>query len=226
LFEFYFLKVYHWEEVKIFMSKVLEKVERRLEEKLFLKGERCAGPKCAAVRRNYPPGMHGKSSRQKRGLSEYGKLLRYKQIVRFFYGLDDRDIRRYTKKAASEPGVFSSNFLQILERRLDNVVFRLGFAESRAQARHLVSYGHILVNGKRVNIPSYQVKKGEVITLKKSSLSSPLFAELDSRIKKIEVPAWLELDKTTKTGRVVDLPETSELETQLDATKIKEFYSR
>ena len=115
------------------MAKVLEKVERRLGEKLFLKGDRCIGPKCAFTRRSYAPGLHGK--RKRRGSSEYGELLRAKQRVRFVYGLDDRDIKKYTQEAESKSGVFSSNFWHLLESRLDNAVFRLGFAPSRRNAR-------------------------------------------------------------------------------------------
>ncbi len=210
------------------MSKVLEKVERRLGEKLSLKGQRCFGPKCALTRRAYPPGAHGKSKSKsrKRGLSEYGGLLREKQKIRFLYGLDDKDVKRYTEEAARRPGVFSSRFLQMLESRLDNAIFRLGFAESRRQARHLVSYGHVAVNGKAVTIPSYRVKKGDVITLKGKSLQSGILLGLEMRLKKYEPPAWLKLDKSKNEGVVVSAPEVESTELTVDITKIKEFYSR
>ncbi len=206
------------------MGKVLEKVERRLGEKLFLKGDRCVGPKCATVRRNYPPGVHGKKRR--RGFSEYGELLREKQKIRYLYGLDDKDIKRYAREAVLGHGIFSSRFLKTIERRLDNTVFRLGFAGSRRMARHLVSYGHITVDGASVTIPSYRVRQGQIIAIKESSLGSPLFSEIDLKLKKIETPKWLSLDKEKKSGKVVGYPEQEEIGSTVDTTKIKEFYSR
>lgn len=204
--------------------KVLEKVERRLGEKLFLKGDRCVGPKCAVVRRGYPPGIHGK--KRKRGPSEYGELLREKQKVRFIYGLDDRVIKRYTQKAASGPGIFSSNLWGILERRLDNVLFRAGFLPSRRMARKFISDGHILVNGVRVTTPSYLAAKGNAIKLKDKILDRGPLVDLETRLKKYEPPSWLELDKNKKEVRVKDFPAIGDLEMDFDATKVKEFYSR
>ncbi len=209
------------------MPRVLEKVERRLGEKLLLKGSRCVGPKCASVRRAYPPGAHGKKRRgRKRGASEFGTLLAEKQKVRYLYGLDDGELERYSKKAASMPGVFSSNFLQLLETRLDNALFRLGFTESRRIARQVVSHGHVTVNGKTVNIPSYRVRKGEVISLKEKIISSPLFSELETRIKNYEPPQWLTLDRAKKSGEIVKMPEVEDAAVTVDVTKVKEFYSR
>lgn len=209
------------------MTKILEKVERRLGEKLSLKGERCFGPKCALTRRAYPPGVHGKSKKRKRGMSEYGTLLREKQKVRFLYGLDDKDIKRYSEEAAKrKEGVFSSNFLGLIERRLDNTVFRLGFAESRRRARHLVSYGHVTVNKKSVTIPSYRVKKGDVVSFKERSLQKGFLGELDTRLKKYQTPRWLTLDVSRKEGTVVGPPVTEDIGLTADVTKIKEFYSR
>ncbi|MBI2640645.1 MAG: 30S ribosomal protein S4 [Candidatus Sungbacteria bacterium] len=206
------------------MPKILEKVERRLGEKLGLKAERCSGPKCALIRRGFPPGVHGKARR--RGASEFAGLLREKQKVRFLYGLDDKDVKRYTEEAARRPGVFSSYFLEFLERRLDNAVFRLGFAESRRSARHLVSYGHITVNGKTVTIPSYRVRKGEIIAFKERSLRKGFLGELEQRLKKYQAPAWLALDSSRKEGTVVSNPLPEGVELTADVTKIKEFYSR
>lgn len=213
-------------EYDIIMTRLLEKVERRLGEKLFLKGERCVGPKCAATRRAYPPGAHGKKRARKRGISEFGQLMREKQKVRYLYGLDDRDIERYSKEAASSLGVYSIYFWQLIERRLDNVVFRLGFAESRRIARALVNHGHITVNGRRVDIPSYRVKKGDTIMVKENMWSTPLFAHFEMKIKKHHAPAWLLFDQNSKMGTVVDLPGEKDQEVTFDATKIKEFYSR
>ncbi len=204
--------------------KVLEKVERRLGEKLFLKGDRCIGPKCAVTRRGYPPGIHGK--KRKRGLSEYGLLLREKQKVRYLYGLDDKDMKRYTKEAVSKPGIFGSNLLRLLESRLDNVVFRAGFSESRRIARRLVSDGHMRVNGKTLNIPSARMKKGDIVSIKEKIIGRGPLAELEPRLKKYEPPSWLDLDKNKKEVKVAHEPQVNELEVQLDVTKIKEFYSR
>lgn len=208
------------------MVRLLEKTERRLGEKLFLKGDRCLGPKCATVRRAYPPGPHGKKGGRRRALSEYAILMREKQKVRYIYGLDDKEIRMYSKKAASKPGIFSSHFLQFLERRLDNTVFRLGIAESRRIARQAVGHGHITVNGKALNIPSYMVKKGDVVGLTERSLASPLYGTLDTRLKKRETPRWLQLDPEKKQGAVVRLPEEEDAALLADITKVKEFYSR
>lgn len=206
------------------MTKILEKVERRLGEKLLLKGERCAGPKCAMVRRSYPPGSHGKARRKR--ISEYGELLREKQKVRFVYGLDDKDIKRYSKEAASRPGVFGSNFWRLLETRLDNIVFRIGFTISRRASRALVGHGHILVNGRSVKASSYRVKLGDVVSIKERSLKTPLFTELDLRLKNYEAPKWLSIDKEKKEGRVVRIPDADEFDVTFDVIKIKEFYSR
>lgn len=206
------------------MPKVLEKVERRLGEKLFLKGDRCVGPKCAVVRRGYPPGIHGK--KRKRRPSEYGELLREKQKVRFIYGLDDKVIKRYTQEAASKPGIFSSNLFGILERRLDNVLFRAGFLPSRRMARKFISDGHVLVNGVRVTIPSYLTAKGDAAGLKDKIIGRGPLVDLETRLKKYEPPSWLELNKNKKEVRVKDFPNTDDLEANLDVTKVKEFYSR
>lgn len=208
------------------MPRVLEKVERRLGEKLFLKGERCLGPKCASVRRSYPPGAHGQSRKSKRAGSEYGQMLREKQKVRFFYGLDDGAIERYSKEAAGRRSLFGLELMRLLETRLDNVIFRFGFAESRRAARMIVGHGHITVNGRILNIPSYRVKKGDEIAIKEASLSSPLFAGLEARIKKIETPRWLNLDKTKKIGTPVSIPESEDLKENFEFAKVKEFYSR
>ena len=206
------------------MPKVLEKVERRLGEKLFLKGDRCVGPKCAAVRRAYPPGARGK--KRKRGLSEYGELLREKQKVRYLYGLDDKEMKRYTEKAASRSGIFSENLMRLLERRLDNVLFRAGFLPARRAARNLVSHGHVLVNGVRVTIPSYLVKTGDNVKLKEKILGKGPLADLEIRLKKYEPPSWLAVDKSKKEIDVKGSPAAQNFEITQDVTKIKEFYSR
>ena len=208
------------------MVHVLEKTERRLGEKLFLKGDRCAGAKCAAVRRAYPPGVHGKAGKRRQRGSEYGALLKEKQKVRFVYGLDESDISHYSKKAIAQPGVYHVNFLKILENRLDNAVFRLGFADSRRAARQAVNHGHIKVGGRVVDIPSYQLKKGEHIRIKESSAASPMFRSLETRLKKYTPPKWLHLDKALKEGTVMAEPDVEEIQISIDPTKIREFYSR
>ena len=200
-------------------------MERRLGERLFLKGERCIGPKCAVVRRNYPPGIQGTKRRRKES-SEYGSLLREKQKIRFFYGIDNKDIKRYTQAALKKRGVFSFHVLQMLEQRLDNVVFRLGFADSRRQARQMVTHGLLLIGGKTVRTPSYQVRRDEVITLKEGATKSPLVTAAEQRIKKYEPPQWLRIDKVKRTGSVLRTPEEGDMEIIFDASKIKEFYSR
>lgn len=205
--------------------RILEKIERRLGERLFLKGDRCLGSKCAVVRRNYPPGIQG-TKRRRKDSSEYGALSREKQKVRYFYGIDNKDIKGYTKTALKKRGVFSFHILQLLERRLDNVVFRLGFAASRRQARQMVAHGLVMIGGKTVRTPSYQVAKDEEIALKEGSVKSPLVTEAEQRIKKYEPPQWLQIDKLKRTGSILRIPEEGDVEIIFDASKIKEFYSR
>ena len=208
------------------MVKILEKVERRLGEKLFIKGDRCLGPKCVTVRRAYPPGVHGKRRTRRREGTGYGLLLAEKQKLRFLYGLDDREIARYSNKASTKKGIYASNILQMLEARFDNIVFRLGLADSRRSGRQLITHGHVLVNGKVVHIPSYTVRKGDVISLKERILKSPLYAHFNERIKKYEPPQWLILDKVKKTGTLKDAPYADDWGLTIDVAKIKEFYSR
>mgnify|MGYP001586242657 CR=1 FL=1 len=209
------------------MVRTLEKVERRIGEKLFLKGDRCLGPKCAYVRHSQPPGMHGKGTRRRRDSSEFGALLKEKMKMRYYYGLDDSDIKRYVKVAALEKGAFHINILRLLERRLDSIVFRLGFAVSRRQARQMISHGHITVNDRRVSIPSYRVNVGDRVGIKEGSLTiSPLFGDMQNRLRSYEAPKYLSLAKESFTGEVSALPELDERHLMLDATKVKEFYSR
>ncbi|MDP3778560.1 MAG: 30S ribosomal protein S4 [bacterium] len=205
------------------MSKVLEKVERRLGEKLFIKGDRCAGPKCAMLRRSSAPGMHGKARR--REPSEFGQLFREKQKVRYIYGLDDKDVKRYITIAEAKKGTFALNVLKLLERRLDNVVYRLGFADSRRMARQIVTHGHITINGKTASIPSLQVKRGSVIGIKPRAIES-VCKGIDEKLKSVEAPRWVSLDKAKKTGTIIGEPEAEDVQFTVDITKIKEFYSR
>lgn len=208
------------------MSKVLEKVERRLGEKLLIKGDRCAGPKCAYVRRASPPGVHSKGRGRRKSASEYGVLLAEKQKIRFLYGLDNSEVESYSKKAVLKPGVFSSIFTQLLERRLDNVVYRLGFAESRRAARQMVNHGHIKVNEKKITLPSYQVRIGDIISLGEKLGASSLSSNIDNKLKRYETAGWLDLDKNKKEGKVLAMPSEDELQMRIDIMKVKEFYSR
>ncbi|MDH7481874.1 MAG: 30S ribosomal protein S4 [Armatimonadota bacterium] len=196
---------------------------RREGMKLFLKGERCYSRKCSFERRSYPPGQHGQTRPGK--IKEYGAQLREKQKLRRIYGVRETQLRIYIKEAIRRRGVTGETLLQLLESRLDNVVYRLGFASSRAMARELVSHGHFLVNEQKVNTPSYLVKPGDVIEVKpKSKDIIPIVESLQATAGR--VPPWLELDAEAKKGRVLRLPTREEIDTQVDETLIVEFYSR
>ncbi|MEK7541800.1 MAG: 30S ribosomal protein S4 [Patescibacteria group bacterium] len=210
------------------MPKILEKVERRLGEKLFLKGDRCIGPKCAAARRAYPPGNKGKKRPRGRGGSEYGELMREKQKMRFFYGLDDAEIKRYVGSAVRERGLFRDNFLRLIERRLDVIVWRLGLAPSRRSARQLIGHGHVTVNGRLVSAPSYAVRQGETIAVARRREPAYAAAEESDHPSATmgALPRWLARDAKKPEGTVVGMPEPDELGHSFDVVKIKEFYSR
>ena len=196
---------------------------RRETEKLFLKGDRCFSDKCGFERRNYPPGQHG----QRRGkFSDYGNQLREKQKVKRMYGLLEKQFRKCFRTAERKSGITGENFLILLERRLDNIVFRLGFAYSRNQGRQLVSHNHILVNGKRVNIPSYMVKAGDVVEIRDKSRKMPLVNEAVEAVERLGVPSWLELDKENYRGKVIAFPERKDLTMPVQEQLIVELYSR
>lgn len=199
------------------------KLCRRDGMKLFLKGERCYSDKCSYDRRPYPPGQHGQ---RRSKATEYGVRLREKQKLRRIYGVLEAQMRRYFDLAERKQGVTGDNLLQLLERRLDNVVYRLGFAGSRAEARQLVRHGHFTVNGKKVNIPSYQVAVGEEIQLKDSSKKSTRIQQLVEELGVRSVPEWLELDVDNTKGRVVSLPTREQIETPIQEHLIIEYYSR
>lgn len=182
---------------------------RRIGEKLFLKGEKCFTPKCPLTRKPYAPGIFGKRGPKKarRGMSDYGVQLRDKQKTKFSYGLRERQFAIYVKEAAKKFGGNAQEFLfQFLESRLDNVVFRLGFSASRFGARQLVSHGHILVNGKKVDIPSYRIKIGDKISIRPQSVEKGIFKDIDIKIKKYNPPVWISLDKAKKEGEIVGKP--------------------
>ncbi len=200
------------------------KICRREGEKLYLKGERCYTDKCPVERRPYAPGQHGKDRRGK--LSEYGIQLREKQKVKSIYGILERQNRRYFKIATKMQGIAGENYLQLLERRLDNVVYRLGFATSRSEARQFVLHGHIRVNGRKVNIPSYLVDVEDVITVKESSRKLPRFKEVFEINADLKVPDWLSVDMEKAEGKVLALPTRDDIDYPVEENLIVEFYSR
>ncbi|MBA3534508.1 MAG: 30S ribosomal protein S4 [Ardenticatenales bacterium] len=199
---------------------------RREGEKLFLKGERCFSPKCAIERRPYVPGQHGKKGTFRRKMSDYGLQLREKQKARRIYGVLERQFRRYFEDAVRTPGLTGENLLRALELRLDNVVYRLGFADSRAQARQLVNHGHITVNGRKLDISSALVSEGDVIGIRQQSGDKQYFKNLSETIGHRAIPAWLTVDTTALTGRVIALPNRTEIDTSVNEQLIVEYYSR
>lgn len=194
---------------------------RREGQKLFLKGERCYSSKCAVDKRNYAPGQHGQGRKK---ISEYGLQLREKQKAKRFYGLLETQFRNYFDKAARKKGITGENLLIMLETRLDNVIFRMGFASSRKEARQLVRHGHFLVNGKKVDIPSYEVKAGSTIQVKESSMSSPKFKEI--RDMSISVPSWITVDVTKLEGKMIAAPTREDIDTPIAEHLIVELYSK
>lgn len=196
---------------------------RRLGQKTMLKGDRCLTPKCALERRNAPPGQH-KARRRK--VSERGLQLREKQKAKYVYGLLERQFRKTFAAAERRLGVTGENLLQLLERRLDNVVYRLGFADSRNQARQLVRHGHIALNNRKTDIPSAIVKVGDTISWMTASLRTELYKKVAREIQGRAIPAWLTLDMQTLTGRVTTFPSRSDIDTAIDEHLIVEYYSR
>jgi small subunit ribosomal protein S4 len=194
---------------------------RREGMKLFLKGERCLTDKCAVERRPYPPGEHGRARIRQ---SEYRQQLREKQRARRYYQVLEKQFRNYYDKASRQPGVTGENLLRLLERRLDNVLVRLGFASSRRQARQLVDHGHFRVNGRRVNIPSYQVRTGDVISIKDGSGADQVIR--DATELTATVPAWLQADFDSLTAKVLRLPEREEISVPVQEQLIVELYSK
>jgi small subunit ribosomal protein S4 len=199
------------------------KLCRREETKLFLKGERCLGEKCAIDRRNYPPGEHGQRRTKP---TNYGLQLREKQKARRVYSILERQFRGYYYKAARQRGITGENLLTLLERRLDNMVYRMGFAVSRTAARQLVNHGHFLVNGKPVDIPSYLVKAGDVIQVKDKSKNIPQILSSLKGTKERGVPDWLHLEADKLTGVVSSLPTREQMDLPLQEQLIVELYSK
>lgn len=196
---------------------------RRAGEKLMLKGEKCFGPKCPLNKRNYPPGMHGPDSKRAKS-SGYGKQLREKQKVKKIYGLLERQFANYVAEAESKVGDTSKYLLTYLESRLDNVVYRMGICKSRIAARQVVSHGHIAVNGRKIDIPSYRVRVGDAIALRDNAKNKPAFQTLSERLAKVEPPAWLSVDAKMASARVLNTPIADN--PIFNAKSIIEFYSR
>jgi small subunit ribosomal protein S4 len=191
--------------------------------KLYLKGDRCYSDKCAVERRNYPPGQHGQ---RRPKFSNYGEQLREKQKVKRIYGVLEKQFRRYFEMADRQKGITGVNLLILLERRLDNMVFRLGFASSRNEARQLVRHNHFRVNGRKVNIPSYLVKPGDVIELREKSRKIQRIQDSLEAVVRRGVPSWLELDKDRFRGRVLALPTREDLTMPIREQLIVELYSK
>ena len=197
---------------------------RREGMKLFLKGERCYGEKCAIERRNIPPGQHGKGRRAK--LIGYGLQLREKQRVKRMYGVLERQFRRYFETADRKKGITGEILLQLLESRLDNVVYRLGFATSRAQARQLVRHGHFLVNDRRADIPSFLLRAGDRVVVKPTSAKNPAIQYAKEEVKGRGIPEWLALDGAGPSGRLVAIPTREQLSLPVQEQLIVELYSK
>ncbi|TET55735.1 MAG: 30S ribosomal protein S4 [Dehalococcoidia bacterium] len=198
---------------------------RRFGDKLMLKGERCATPKCPLEKRSVPPG--GRSQRRGRTvISDRGLQLREKQKVRFSYGVLERQFRRFFGEAKKAPGTTGENLLILLERRLDNVVCRLGFADSRAQARQIVQHGHLTVNGQKTDIPSFLVKGGDIIKWRDASTKTEYYKRVAEEVEAKLIPNWLSLDKESMTGRVVNLPAKEDIEAGFNEKAVVEYYSR
>ena len=217
------------------MSKIIGsvcKLCRRESEKLFLKGERCYTGKCAFERRSFAPGQHGRSAgRGGKGMgtgraSDFARQLRAKQKARRVYGVMERQFRRYIETAQGRRGLTGLNLLQILESRLDNIVFRLGFASSRAQARSLVTHGHFIVNGRRTDVPSMLLKEGDEVAIREGSSKLTYFKNLSGVMEKRNTPAWLNRDAKAMRGSMSRLPERAEIDGTLNEQLIVEYYSR
>jgi small subunit ribosomal protein S4 len=191
--------------------------------KLYLKGDRCYTPKCGIDRRSYAPGVKGQSRRK---VTEYGLQLREKQRTRRIYGILERQFRRYFYAAERQKGITGENLLRLLERRLDNVIYRVGFASSRAEARQLVRHGHLTVNGRRVSIPSYLVKIGEIIEIAPGSREQARFAELAETSAHKTLPPWLEVDLEKMLVRIQGIPSREDIDTPVKEHLIVELYSR
>ena len=213
---------------KFFMARNIDakcRLCRRAGEKLFLKGDRCNSPKCAIIRKSYPPGMHGK--RMTRGLSEYGRQLAMKQKIKRIYGIMERQFRKHFEEIKNKPGITGDLLMNRLEMRLDNMIYRLGFASSRSFARQLVSHGMFKVNGKKVNIPSFEVKIGDAVTLPENKASNNYFkSHLQILKNKKDFPSWIAFDFQKLEGKVIAAPARGDTGASVDPQMVVEYYSR
>ena len=196
---------------------------RRESEKLFLKGDRCFTEKCSIERRQYPPGQHGQ---RRSKISDYGTQLREKQKVRKIYGVLEKQFRRYFHNVERKKGVTGEVLLQLLERRLDNMVYRMGFAPSRTSARQFVTHGHFLVNGKKVNIPSYMLQVGDIIEVKESIRDTELVKDSLSKIEQRGIPSWVEIDFQNFKGKLLQIPAREDIQLPAQEQLIVELYSK
>lgn len=199
---------------------------RREGVRLYLKGERCYSPKCAMENRAFAPGQHGQRGSFRREVSDYGQQLREKQKARRFYGILEKQFRRYYRLAERQRGQTGSNLVSILERRLDNVVYRLGFADSRAQARQLVLHGHFDLNGRKTNIPSALVKVGDVVAVREIRRRNGYFRDLVPVLEQRTIPEWLSLDPAAMSGSLTAVPTGQQVDVPFNAQLIVEYYSR
>lgn len=200
------------------------KKSRRAGVKLMLRGKSSASPNSPFVKRNYPPGLHGPKGMPRQ--TQYGQQLMEKQKAKWIYGLREKQFKKYYQKAIASKGSTGDLLIQFLETRLDNVVYRLGFATTRRQARQLVNHWHILVNGQKVDRPSYQVSVGDVVEIKEKSKKFKLIVDNLSAVKPENIASWLALDKEKVSGKIITLPKNDEVEKLFDITSIVEFYSR
>ncbi len=198
---------------------------RRAGEKLFLKGERCHTAKCAVVKRNYPPGFHGSKQTRKR-LTEYATQLIEKQKAKWTYQILEKQFKITFDRAQKRQGSAGDNLFKLLELRLDNVIYRLGLGSSRGQARQIVNHTHITVNDKKVNIPSYTLKAGDIIKIKKSSSTNKYFKDISEKIKNTDIPGWLNFDIKAMEAKVLHEPSRDDINTKINAQMIVEFYSK
>ena len=201
-----------------------EKLSRKIGENLGLKAERSFSPKSSFMKKPYRPGQHGKARR--RALSEFGTQLLEKQKIKFTYGITERQLSNYFKKAKQQRGVTTSALLMLLEKRIDNVVYRAGLAPSRTTARQMTGHGHFMVNGRKITIPSYSVRIGEIITIRPQSKNKAIFSNLANKMKKFEQPSWLGLDKKNYEISIKTVPKEAELPKNFNMNAIIAFYSR
>lgn len=199
------------------------KLCRREGQKLFLKGERCYSAKCAVAKRSYAPGQHGQGRKK---VSEYGRQLRTKQYARRYYGVLEGQFRHYFEMATKMPGVTGENLLRLLESRMDNAVYRMGFASSRAQARQMVTQGHFTVNGRKVNVPSYLLRVGDTVAMKETSRANDgIKAILEANASR-PIPKWLEVDREAVSGKVATVAAREDISLEIEETLIVELYSK